>query len=69
MKPTKKAVEAAQAAINAHQDRMSLGPGNGSATDLWNLVYSLLEWCDAMNVDFDATVSEVRQDMRETSPF
>ncbi|WP_187967902.1 hypothetical protein [Aquibium microcysteis] len=60
--PTK-AIQAAQAAINAHQKSLLLEDGNGPATDLRHLIHSLLDWSDAMNVDFDATVSEVREDI------
>ena len=64
-----RAINGACAAINAHNQSMHLEEGNGHETDLWHLVYSLIEWCDAYNVDFDATVSAVRQDMKETSPI
>jgi len=64
----RKAVQAAQAAIDAHQNFLLLEDGNGKATDLWHLVWSLLDWCDAMNVDFDAVVSEVREEIRSTGP-
>jgi hypothetical protein len=66
---TTKAVVAAQAAVDAHQQAMALEAGNGHATDLWHLIYSLLEWCDANGVDFDTTVSEVRQDIANTPAF
>ena len=55
-------VAAAQAAITTHQEAAGLEAGNGPSTDLWHLLASLMEWCDAKGVDFDATVSEVRAD-------
>lgn len=63
-----KTVKAAQAAIDAHQDTLRLEDGNSPETGLWHLVWSLLDWCDAMNVDFDATVSEVRAEIRNAGP-
>ncbi len=59
------AVEAAVTAIDAHEAAMKLEPGTGRGVQLWHLIYSLLEWCDVNALDFDATVSEVRQDMKE----
>lgn len=60
-----KAVDAACSAIDAHEVAMKLEPDAGREVQLWHLIYSLLEWCDVNALDFDATVSEVRQDMKE----
>ena len=61
-------IEAAQAAIDAHQHTMHLENFNGKATDLWHLVWSLLDWCDHHGVNFDDIVADAR-DERAANPI
>lgn len=56
-------VQAAQAAIDTNNRKLRLELENGDSVDLYHMLRSLLDWCDARSVDFDATVSEVRADM------
>jgi hypothetical protein len=52
-------VRAAQAAIDSH--KAGLGVEGEDETQLWHLIASLLEWCDAKNIDFDLQLELVRE--------
>lgn len=56
-------VDAAQAVLGAHNIARRLEDGQPPAVDLYHLLDSLLEWCDASGVDFDAELSNVRADL------
>ena len=61
-----RAIEAFRGALDQHHRDMGLEDEESSpATDLWHLLVSALEWCDANGVDFDETLDEVRQNSKE----
>lgn len=60
----KKSVEAAQAAVDVHNAALSLERGQPSDVDLFHLIWSLLDWCEVNQVDFDHELQAVRNDRR-----
>lgn len=59
------AVAAASAAMQLHDDRMGLEPHKTSATQVWHMLFSLMEFCDFYSLDFDSIVKEARSDRDE----
>jgi len=59
------AVDAAQAAIDVNTKRLRMETGHPPAIDFFHLLVSLIEWCDAHSIDFDASVFEVRRHFLE----
>ena len=60
------AIEAFQGALAQHHRDMGLDDEDSSpSSDLWHMLVSALEWCDAKGIDFDETLEEVRQYFRE----
>jgi hypothetical protein len=55
-------VDAAQAALDKHDDELGLEEGNGDEVQVYHLVASLLEFCDARGLDFDEILDEVRSE-------
>lgn len=54
-------IDAAAAAIDFHTTVADLDDdGDRANVGLWHLLHSLLSYCDAEGVDFDAMLSDVR---------
>lgn len=53
-------IAAAQAAIEAAAKVSGIDDEGDHSIALWHLLVALLEWSDAHRVDFDATLSDVR---------
>ena len=54
----RKAVDAIAAAIVTHENVLGLYPSSESA---WQLIASLLDYCAANDIDFDAAVKDIRE--------
>lgn len=65
---TQEVIAAARASIEAHYHDMGFEPTSEISTKLWHLVVSLIEFCDAEKIDFDAVLGDVRQYFVETQP-
>lgn len=57
---TTKITRAARFALEAHNTHLGLETDNGSRTDVWHLIASLLEYSDQENLDFDEILADVR---------
>lgn len=58
------AEQASQAAIDAHRAAWGGETDLGDNVDLWQLLYSLVEWCSLRGVDLDAELASVRAEVR-----
>ena len=56
-------LEPAEAAIRTHYQTAEMEPGLPMQVQLWHLLYSLIEYCEATGIDFDAELADVRQAM------
>lgn len=56
-----RAVDAAQQVLAAHNEIYGLEKSNGDKVDVWHLVASLLEFCDARGLEFDLVLEDVRE--------
>jgi hypothetical protein len=67
---SKESIEAAKTALDAHAlaYRLEDGAETEGGTKLYHLLASLLEWCDANGEDFDAILSQVRDDFAADAP-
>lgn len=52
-----------QTAIDGHNRDLGLQTGHCPGVDLWHMIASAIEWCEAQNprVDFDLTLENVRE--------
>lgn len=57
----RKAVDAISAAIVTHENVLGLYPSSEPETSAWQLIASLLDYCAANDIDFDATVKDIRE--------
>jgi len=55
-------IQLAQKLIDDH--RVAARLEGDDETILYHLIFDLLDWCDHKAIDFDATVSVVREDIR-----
>lgn len=56
-----RSVAAAQAAIDTNIDLLRLEADHPPETQLFQLLVSLVEWCDHHELDFDLVMENVRQ--------
>lgn len=55
-------VSAVQELLDAHDRTLGLEESAGGEQQLWHLLMSLLEFCDARGLEFDSILEHVRED-------
>lgn len=56
-------IAAARAALDLTNQRLDLEQPSDPGTDLYHLLYALIEWSDSVPVDFTDILSQVRADL------
>ena len=57
----RKAVDAISAAIVTHNNMLGLTRSSEPEINAWHILASLLDYCAAHDIDFDATVKDIRE--------
>lgn len=58
------ATKAFRMALDAHNTDMGLA-NETVTTEVWHMLRSMLEFCDAGSIDFDNLLEEAREDIRD----
>ena len=57
----RRAVDAISAATVTHENVLGLYPSSEPETAAWHLIASILDYCAAHDIDFDATAKDIRE--------
>ena len=57
----RRAVDAISAATVTHENVLGLYPSSEPEINAWQLIASMLDYCAANDIDFDATVKDIRE--------
>ncbi len=55
-------VTAVQEILDAHDEKLNLDAGSRPETQVWHLLMSLTDYCDAKGLDLDLILENVREE-------